>query len=425
MNLDLLAQAIGRIHTNAQARTGLAVNQVLNWRNWLIGAYIVEFEQGGEDRAEYGGKVMETLASRFRRKGFTGLSLSNLRNFRQVALSWPRLPIHQTLSGVFGQDIHQTLSGKSGCLPENQLVSGLPEDGNRQTLSAESCGMENSHTPSDPSVLPELVHFPSLQGKTPDLPWRDSAWTARLFSSLSFSHLLELTRVDSPLKRGFYELECIKSGWSVRELMRQRDSMLYERAGLSKDPEAVMALAKEGRLVDSPETILRDPYVLEFTGLEKRTVYSESDLEKALLNDLEAFLLELGRDFCFVERQMRITVAGRHHYLDLLFFHRELRCLVAIDLKIGSFKHENAGQMNFYLNYLKGNTTKEGENPPVGILLCADKDTEEVHYATAGLDNTVFVSRYLVALPSEEQLKAFLRREQEIFSRMQAIGGNA
>jgi len=196
-------------------------------------------------------------------------------------------------------------------------------------------------------------------------------------------------------------------------------------SGLSKDQEAVMVLAREGRLVDNPETILRDPYVLEFTGLEKRIVYSESDLEKALLDHLAAFLLELGRDFCFVERQMRITVTGRHHFLDLLFFHRELRCLVAIDLKIGPFKHENAGQMNFYLNYLKENTAKDGENPPAGILLCADKDSEEVHYATAGLDNAVFVSRYLVALPSKEQLKAFLRREQEILSRMQTKGGSA
>jgi len=327
-------------------------------------------------------------------------------------LAYSNLEIRQTLSAVLGAEVSPT-------------VSDLLENGKRQTVSAESGGKEKSQTPSDPSILPELVHFPSLQGKTPALPWRDGAWTARLFSSLSFSHLLEMARVDDPLKRGFYELECIKSRWSVRELKRQRDSMLYERVGLSRDHEAVMVLAKEGRLVDSPETILRDPYVLEFTGLEKRTVYSESDLEKTLLDDLEGFLLELGRDFCFVERQMRITLAGRHHFLDLLFFHRELRCLVAIDLKIGSFKHENAGQMNFYLNYLKENTAKDGEKPPVGILLCADKDSEEVHYATAGLDNAVFVSRYLVALPSEEQLKAFLRREQEILSRMHTIGGDA
>ncbi|MFP4381982.1 MAG: YhcG family protein [Candidatus Sumerlaeia bacterium] len=328
------------------------------------------------------------------------------------------------MSAVLGVSIQQTVSGESG-RKRKPAWTGLFEDATRQTASAQSRGTEQNQAPSSRDALPALVHFPTRQSKTPDLPWRNSAWTARLFSSLSFSHLLELARVDEPIKRGFYELECIKSGWSVRELKRQRDSMLFERVGLSRDREAVLALAEEGRLVDSPETILRDPYVLEFTGLEKRTVYSESDLETALLNDLEGFLLELGRDFCFVERQMRISVAGRHHFLDLLFFHRELRCLVAVDLKIGPFVHENAGQMNFYLNYLKGNIAKERENPPVGILFCADKDSEEVHYATAGLDNAVFVSRYLVALPSEEQLKAFLRREQEVLSRLETKGGGA
>lgn len=395
MNLEHLTQAIGRIHATAQMQAGQAINRVLNCRNWLIGAYIVEFEQGGEDRAEYGEKVLEALADRLKDSGHRGLSLRNLKNFRQVALSYPRPEIRQTLSAVLTAQ-------------ENHASTDLQGSRIRQTVSAE---------------LPELVHFPRLQGKTPDLPWRDGSWTERLFASLSFSHLLELARVKDPLQRAFYELECIKSGWSVRELKRQRESMLYERVGLSKDPEAVMSLAQDGRLVDSPETILRDPYVLEFTGLEKRTVYSESDLEKALLDDLEAFLLELGRDFCFVERQMRITVAGRHHFLDLLFFHRGLRCLVAVDLKIGSFTHDNAGQMNFYLNYLKENTAKTDESPPVGILLCADKDSEEVHYATAGLDNAIFVSRYLVALPSEAQLRAFLRQEQELLSRMQTKGG--
>ena len=347
MNFDQLTHAIDRIHTHAQSRAGQAINQVLNWRNWLIGAYIIEFEQGGEDRAAYGDSMLQTLARRLKDSGISGLSLTNLKGFRKIALAWPLLPIGQTASDLLKDQIGQT-------------AFGLLKDGNRQTAPAESRGKRKSHTPSDLSVLPELIHFPSLQSKAPELPWRDGAWTARLFSSLSFSHLLELARVDDPLKRGFYELECIKSGWSVRELKRQRDSMLYERVGLSRNQEAVMVLAREGRLVDNPETILRDPYVLEFTGLEKRIVYSESDLEKALLDHLAAFLLELGRDFCFVERQMRITVTGRHHFLDLLFFHRELRCLVAIDLKIGPFKHENAGQMNFYLNYLKENSSNSG-----------------------------------------------------------------
>lgn len=246
-----------------------------------------------------------------------------------------------------------------------------------------------------------------------------------LFSSLSFSHLLEISRIDDALRRSFYELECIKSAWSVRELKRQINSLLYERVGLSKDKDAVMIMSREGKLIDSSEIILRDPYILEFTGLEKLVTYAESDLEAALLHNLESFLLELGRDFCFVERQMRITSGNRHHYLDLLFFHRRLRCLVAIDLKIGAFEHENAGQMNFYLNWLKENATREDENPPVGILLCADKDVEDVHYAVAGLENSVLVFRYLIELPSEQQLKEFLRREQEVFCRLQTQKGTA
>lgn len=384
MNLENLAGVISTVHLQAQSRAGLAVNLVLNHRNWLIGAYIIEFEQGGEDRAEYGERLLKELASRLKAQGLAGLSFSNLKNYKQVALAWPLLPIGQTPSGLLGEGIGQTVSG----------------------LSA----------PSGEAAL----SFPALQSRRPSLEWQDADWTAKLFSSLSFSHLLELARINDPLQRAFYELECLKSGWSVRELKRQRDSMLFERVGLSKDEAAVLALAQEGRLIDSPEMILRDPYVLEFTGLEKRAAYSEADLETALLKDLESFLLELGRDFCFIERQMRITVGGRHHYLDLVFFHRGLRCLVAIDLKIGSFKHEDGGQMNFYLTYLRENATREGENPPVGIVLCADKDSEEVHYATTGLESSVFVSRYLVALPSEEQLRAFLRREQEVFSRVKS-----
>ena len=163
MDFDRLTHAIGRIHTLSRARAGQAINQVLNWRNWLIGAYIVEFEQGGEDRAEYGGKVLETLANSLRSNGFTGLSVSNLRNFRQIALTWPMLPIHQTVSGVFEPDIHQTTSGELGSVPESQTVTGLLKNGNPQTASAESGRKRKGHTPSDLSVLPKLAHFPSLQ----------------------------------------------------------------------------------------------------------------------------------------------------------------------------------------------------------------------------------------------------------------------
>ncbi|MBI5154324.1 DUF1016 family protein [Candidatus Poribacteria bacterium] len=400
MNLDRLAGTISTVHRQAQAHAGLAVNQVLNHRNWLIGAYIVEYEQGGEDRAEYGEQVLKELARRLNTCPAGGLSLTNLKGFRKVALTWPLLAKGQTLSDLFG--------GGMGRAPSTAPLIPMGVSPSPQSPQEASAQLE------PPSVA---TQFPTLEARKPALEWQDAAWTAKLFASLSFSHLLELARLEDPLPRAFYELECLRSGWSVRELKRQRDSMLFERVGLSKDRAAVLSLAEHGRLVDTPGTILRDPYVLEFTGLERRAAWTETDLEAALLRDLEMFLLELGHDFCFVERQVRVTVGGRHHYLDLLFFHRGLRCLIAIELKLGPFHYEDGGQMNFYLNYLRENATREGENPPVGIVLCADKDAGEVHYATAGLDNAVFVSRYLVALPSEEQLRDFLRREQELLAR--------
>jgi predicted nuclease of restriction endonuclease-like (RecB) superfamily len=193
--------------------------------------------------------------------------------------------------------------------------------------------------------------------------------------------------------------------------------MLFERVGLSRNRDAVLALADKGRLLDTVATNLRDPYVLEFLGLPEREAYSEADLERALVDHLQEFLLELGRDFAFLARQYRITVGGRHHFIDLLFFHRRLRCLVAVDLKIGAFGHEDAGQMNFYLNYLGENVSLADENAPVGIVLCADKEAEEVHYATGNLDHQVFVSRYLTRLPTEQQLRAWLAEERDLLAR--------
>jgi YhcG PDDEXK nuclease domain len=179
-------------------------------------------------------------------------------------------------------------------------------------------------------------------------------------------------------------------------------------------------MAQQGQILENPATVLRDPYILEFLNLEQRPSYSENDLETALINHLQEFMQELGRDFCFVERQFRIAVDGELYSLDLLFYHRSLQCLVAIDLKLGKFRHDYAGQMNFYLNYLKENVAYPHENPPVGIILCADRDTETVRYATAGLDNQLFVSRYLLALPSEAQLQQWLREEQQRLMDLQA-----
>jgi predicted nuclease of restriction endonuclease-like (RecB) superfamily len=233
----------------------------------------------------------------------------------------------------------------------------------------------------------------------------------RLFTTLTFSHLLELSRVDDLTRRAFYELHCLKERWSVRELQRQRDSLLYERIGLSDKRDEVLKLAREGALAESPAAQLRDPYVFEFLGIERRGVMAESDLEGALVDHLQQFLFELGRDFCFVARQFRISSGNRHHYIDLLLFHRRLRCLVAVDLKMGAFQPEHAGQLRFYVNHLAENVAYPEENPPVGILLCAERDAEVVRFATAG-DGDVFVTRYQLELPTEDQLKVWLHEER-------------
>jgi predicted nuclease of restriction endonuclease-like (RecB) superfamily len=225
---------------------------------------------------------------------------------------------------------------------------------------------------------------------------------------------VELIRLDDPWQRAFYENECLRGNWSVRQLQRQIGSLLYERTALSTDKEAVI----EAGRAQAPEALttlaglIRDPYVLEFTGLAERPHYRESDLETALLDHLQSFLLELGSGFCFEARQKRITLGNEHDYIDLVFYHRRLRCHVLIELKVRAFQHGDAGQMNFYLNYWKANEVAEGDNPPVGLLLCSDKDATKVEYATAGLDRKVFVSRYLVALPPPEQLRELIETDR-------------
>ena len=220
--------------------------------------------------------------------------------------------------------------------------------------------------------------------------------------------------LDDPWKRAFYENECLLGGWSKRQLQRQIGSLLYERTGLSKNKRAVIARARQ-QAAAAPATIedlIRDPYVLEFTGLADRPAYSENELETALLNHVQGFLLELGTGFCFEARQFRITVGNEHDRVDLVFYHRRLRCHVLVDLKIRAFTHGDAGQMNFYLNYFRKNMMAAGDQPPVGILLCSEKDETKVEYAAVGLSQKLFVSRYLVALPSAEQLRKFVETDR-------------
>ena len=344
------------------------VNTTLVATYWLMGRRIVEYEQKGKARAEYGEVLLVRLADDLTAQFGKGFSKSNLFMMRAFYLAYPKDEILQTASGKLASEKSQTASGISqspeaeGGVQKFQTVSGI---------------------------------FESLPQPFP----------------LSWSHYCLLMRLDETFKREFYEAECIRGNWSVRQLDRQIQSMLYERTALSKRKTAVIAKAHEKPFVLKPEDEIKDPYVLEFLGLKDE--YSESQLEEALIRHLEAFLLELGIGFAFVARQKRITLEGSHYRLDLLLYHRVLRCLVAIDLKIGEFSHADAGQMNLYLNYLKDKEKMPGENDPVGIILCADKKHTVVEYALGGMTNKIFASKYKVKLPDPEVLRAEIEHERQ------------
>ena len=233
-----------------------------------------------------------------------------------------------------------------------------------------------------------------------------------LLSRLSYSHFIELIRFKDPLERLFYEVETVKNNWNVRELERAINTDLYTRTGLSKNKEAVIAKFKNQKPMQSTD-VIKDPYFLEFLGLEEQSEYNESELEQAVLEHLQKFLIELGTGFCFEARQKRIMIDNTHFRIDLVFYHRILRSHILIDLKIGKFTHADAGQMNVYLNYYKENEKSEGDNPPIGLILCGDKGEVWARYATSGMDNQLFVSRYLVELPEKKVLEEFIRRKLE------------
>ena len=238
-----------------------------------------------------------------------------------------------------------------------------------------------------------------------------------LSHKLSWSHYYELLKLEDPLEISFYAQECEQENWSVRELRRQIKSMLFHRLALSKDKNEVLKLANEGIEIQTVEDIVKDPYVLEFVGIQPKDVYKESDLEKALLDNLQAFLLELGKGFAFIGRQYPINVGGRHYFVDMVFYHRILKCFVLIDLKRGEIQHEDIGQMNFYLNYFRNEENTDGDNEPVGIVLGAYKDKLVMEYALQGISTQLFVSQYQLYLPNREllenQLKTLLENSEE------------
>jgi predicted nuclease of restriction endonuclease-like (RecB) superfamily len=369
MNYSSLIKSITSTTVRLQENVAAVAVQALVLRNWLVGAWLVEFEQSGKDRAKYGQKLLESVAADLAKKEIKGLTDPRvLRDCRVLYRVYPQ--IRGSVTREFG-------------------MLALPPD-TPETLAATRKRIRGSATRELPTPL-----------------------ALEQLMRLSWTHLQELIRLDDPWQRAFYENECLNGRWSIRQLQRQIGSLLYERTGLSTNKKAVIQRARTQEPRQSISDVLRDPYILEFTGLAERSEYSELELETVLLDHLQKFLLELGRGFCFEPRQFRITEGRSHHRIDLVFFHRLLRCHILIDLKIRPFKPADAGQMNFYVNWFEAHMMEEGDQPPVGILLCSDSDGTEVEFATAGMDQKLFVSRYLVALPSVEKLRSFLEADRE------------
>lgn len=363
-----LASIVQTTHDAAQSSAVKAINRMPTMRNWLIGYYIVEFEQHGKDRAEYGSQLLKKLEERVNRKGLTRNTFQSSRNFYRL---YPQMIEN------FQNRICTTVSCKS-----TEDATSLPlEDVTRRTDII--C----------PTVSCKFV----TSGET-------------LLSKLSFSHINEIMKVADPLARYFYEQECIKCTWSVRELRRQISTNLYVRTGISSNPEKMLSLPSvQGH--DSAELQIRQPFTFEFLGLKAQEIVDEHDLEDALITHLQEFILELGKGFCFEARQKRIIIDDEYYYPDLVFYNRILHCGVIIELKNEEFSHENLGQLNAYVSYYKENEMHPGDNPPVGILLCTRKGKKMVEYALAGMDNQLFVSTYMLQLPDKKTLEDFLLKQ--------------
>lgn len=314
-----LVDSIGITIESARQKAIQAVNNELLRANWEIGKYIVEYEQHGNEKAEYGSSLLTTLSKDLKSRFGKGFSKSNIYLMRQFYLKY---------------QIFQSVTGK-----------------------------------------------------------------------LTWTHYAELLGISDDFARGFYEKQAVNDNWSVRELKRQINSSLFERLALSHEKSGILKLSEKGQIVSEPKDVVKDPYILEFLQIPEEYRMTESKLEQKIIDNLQTFLLELGKGFSFVGRQYRITLDNDHYYVDLVFYHRILKCFVLIDLKTKHVKHQDIGQMNMYLNYFKSEENTEGDNPPIGIVLGADKNDILVEYAIGGISNNIFVSKYQLYLPDRKILE--------------------
>ena len=409
-----LVGGIASVIDEARRAATRSVNAAMTAAYWLIGRHILEFEQGGRDRGEYGRGVVERLAADLSARYGRGFSARSLRQMRAFYVAWPVLQ-HEPASLAPAAGKLQTPSAESES-PRGKLrtasAESEPPSEKLRTASAElaptapSPDSPDASGESQPPAEPPIRQTPSSIFEPHEVASQDLVAAF----PLPWSAYVRLLSVKNPNARRFYEAEALRGGWSVRQLDRQISSQFYERTALSKDKAKMLKQGAQPQPTDAllPEQAIKDPFVLEFLNLKDE--YSESDLEEAMIRRLESFLMELGGDFCFVGRQRRLRIDDEWYRVDLAFFHRVLRCLVLIDLKVGKFTHADAGQMHLYLNYAREHWVHEHENPPVGLILCAEKGESLARYALEGLPNKVMAAEYRTALPDETVLAAEIER---------------
>lgn len=371
-NFNYLYQKITQTNEVFQNQAVKSINKLLTLRNWLIGFYIVAYEQKGDDRAEYGSKLIPHLSKRLKQKG---LSETNLKLARQFYSTYPFL-----LSEVTSE-VHSIflLAQKSQLLPDLSQVPDYVTN-------------EISQLPTDELEI------------TPD-------YLKNLLHKVSFTHFVELLKIDDSNKRRFYEWLVIKCTLSVSELKQKINTLTFERVGLSQNPQNAAQKLQSQIAPQSPVEAVKSIYLFDFLEIPSQKLVEEKELESALLSHLQSFILELGNGFCIEARQKRLLMDDQYYFADLVFYHRLLKCHVIIELKVDAFKHEYLSQLNTYVAYYNHEVKEPNDNPAVGILLCTEKGNKLVEYATAGLDNQIFVSKYLLHLPQKEELKDFLEKE--------------
>lgn len=371
LNFESLVSVIEQTHIHFQHQAVKAVNVSLTIRNWLVGYYIAAFELNGEDRAKYGDNLFNELAIKF--KHIKGIDRRSLYRFKDFYKLYPHL--------------HSEIVSHTSFL-SNSLYDKIVG-----------------------TTTPQLINETIVGTTTPKSENKLMVPANKLLQNLSYSHIEQLLHIEDDLKRTYYEISCIKGTWSVKELKRQINILAFERVGLSTNVDLAQEQLLKKITPEMPYDAIKNIYTFDFLGLKNDGLIEEKELEAALLSHLQDFIQEMGLGFCFEYRQKRILIDDEYFFADLVFYHRILKCHVIIELKMDAFKHEYLAQLNSYVAYYNAEIKRPDDNPAIGILLCTEKGKKLVEYATAGMDNQLFVSKYLLELPKKELLETFILKE--------------